>query len=79
MGKVHFMYLDFFLVLRVQNDKIWTEMNKKDKIEARKAIFDIDTVFIVCSFVYSNMVINYVNFDFFTPKYRNQKKYCYLG
>ncbi len=46
-------------------------MNKKDKIEARKAIFDIDKVFIVCSFVYSNMVINYVNFDFFTPKYRN--------
>ena len=34
------MYLDFFFVFRVQNDKILTEMNKKDKIEARKAIFD---------------------------------------
>jgi hypothetical protein len=65
------MYLDFFFVFRVQNDKILTEMNKKDKIEARKAIFDIDKVFIICTFVYSNMVINYVNFDFITPKYRN--------
>ena len=44
LGKVHFMYLDFFFVFRVQNDKILTEMNKKDKIEARKAIFDTDKV-----------------------------------
>jgi hypothetical protein len=40
-------------------------MNKKDKIEARKAIFDKHKVFILCTFVYTNMVINYVNFNFF--------------
>ena len=34
-------------------------MNKKDKIEARKAIFDMHKVFIICTFLYSNMVINY--------------------
>jgi hypothetical protein len=41
-------------------------MNKKDKIEARKAIFDMHKVFIKCTFVYSNMFINYVKFKFFT-------------
>ncbi len=51
-------------------------MNKKDKIKARKAIFDMHKV---CNFVYSNMVINYDKFKFFTSKYRNLKKYCYLG
>jgi hypothetical protein len=46
-------------------------MNKKDKIEARKAIFDMYKVFIISTFVYSNMVINDVKFKFFTTKYRN--------
>jgi hypothetical protein len=68
---VHFIYLDFFFVFLVQNDEIWLKTNKKDEIEARKAIFDMHKVFIICTFVYSNMVINYVNFKFFTPKYRN--------
>ena len=54
-------------------------MNKKDKIEARKAIFDMHKVVIICTFVYSNMVINYVNFKFFMSKYRNKKKYWDLG
>ena len=46
-------------------------MNKKDKIEARKAIFDMQRVFIIYAFVYSNIDINYVNFKFFMSKYRN--------
>ena len=46
-------------------------MNKKDKIEARKAIFDMHKVFILCTFVYSYMDTNYVKFEFFTSKYRN--------
>jgi hypothetical protein len=29
-----------FFVFLVQNDKIWRKMNKKDKIEARKALFE---------------------------------------
>ncbi len=43
-------------------------MNKKDKIKARKAIFDMHKVFTICTFVYSNMVKNYDKFKFFTPK-----------
>ena len=39
-------------------------MNKKDKIKARKAIFDMRKVFIIYAFVFSNMVINYVKFKF---------------
>ncbi len=70
-GKLYYIYLDFFLVFLVQNDKIWSEMNKKDNIEARKAIFDMHKVFIICTFVYTNMVINYVNFKIFMSKYRN--------
>jgi len=54
-------------------------MNKNDKIKARKAIFDMHKVFIMCNFVYSNMVINYDKFKFISSKYRNQEKYCYLG
>ncbi len=73
------MYQDFFLVFLVQNDKICSEMNKKGKIEARKTIFDMHKVFIKCTFVYSNMVINFVTFKFFGSKYRNQKKFCDLG
>jgi hypothetical protein len=50
-------------------------MNKKIKIEARKANFDMRKVFIICTFVYSYMVINYVIWrKNFTPKYRNYKK-----
>ena len=37
-------------------------MNKKDKIEARKAIFDMHKEFIIYAIVYSNKDINYVNF-----------------
>ena len=69
-GKVYYIYLDFFLVFLVQNDEIWWKMNKKDKIKARKAIFDVHKVFIICNFIYSNMVINYDKFKFFTSKYR---------
>jgi aspartate/methionine/tyrosine aminotransferase len=54
-------------------------MNKKDKIEARKAIFDMHKVFIICTFLYSNMVINYDKFNFFTSKYRNKKKIVIYG
>jgi hypothetical protein len=65
------MYVDFFLVFLVQNDKICSEMNKKDKIEARKAIFDMHKVIIIYAFVYSNKDMNYVNLNFFRSKYRN--------
>ena len=47
------------------------KMNKNDKIEARKANFDMHKVFIICTFVYSNIDINYVNFKFLMSKYRN--------
>jgi hypothetical protein len=60
-GKVHFMYLDFFFVFLVQNDKIWSEMNKKDKIEARKAIFDMHKVLIDS---WKNITIGLFAFDF---------------
>ena len=43
-------------------------------MEARKAFFDMHKVFITCTFVYSNMVINYDKFKFFMSKYRNKKK-----
>ncbi len=46
-------------------------MNKKDKIKARKTLFDMHKVFIICNFVCSNIDINYVNFKFFMSKYRN--------
>ena len=46
-------------------------MNKKDKIEARKAIFDMHKVIIIYAFVYSNKDMNYVNLNFFRSKYRN--------
>jgi hypothetical protein len=65
------MYVDFFLFFLVQNDKICSEMNKKDKIEARKPLFDMHKVFIICTIAYSNKDINYVNFKFFMSKYRN--------
>ena len=39
-------------------------MNKKDKIEVRKAIFDMHNVFIICYFIISYIVINYVKFKF---------------
>ena len=42
MGKVYFSYLKFFLFFPVQNDRTWQEMNKNDKIEARK-----DQIFIL--------------------------------
>ncbi len=29
-GKAYFSYLDFFLVFLVQNEEIWSKMNKKD-------------------------------------------------
>ena len=50
-------------------------MNNTDKIEARKAYFDMYKVFLnLCTCVYSYMVMNYVKFKHFTPKYRNYKK-----
>ena len=40
-------------------------MNKTDKIEARKAYFDMYKVFLnLCTCVYSYMVMNYVKFKF---------------
>ncbi len=39
-------------------------MNKKDKIEARKAVFDLQKVFIIYAFVFSNIDIHFVNFKF---------------
>ena len=42
MGKVYFSYVKFFLFFPVQNDRTWQEMNKNDKIEARK-----DQIFIL--------------------------------
>ncbi len=49
-------------------------MNKKDKFEAWKAIFDMQYEFIIYSFVYSNLDINYVNFKFFYVKIQELKK-----
>ena len=42
MGKVYLSYVNFFLFFLVQNDRKWQEMNKNDKIEARK-----DQIFIL--------------------------------
>ena len=42
MGKVYFSYVKFFLFFLVQNDRTIQEMNKNDKIEARK-----DQIFIL--------------------------------
>ena len=42
MGKVYFNYVKFFLFFPVQNDRTRQEMNKNDKIEARK-----DQIFIL--------------------------------
>jgi hypothetical protein len=36
-------------------------------------------VIIICTFVYSYMVINYFKFKFFTSKYRILRKNCDLG
>ena len=39
MGKVYFSYVRCFSKINVKNDKKLTEMNKNDKIEARKVLF----------------------------------------
>ena len=42
MGKVYFSYVRCFSKINVKNDRTWQEMNKNDKIEARK-----DEIFIL--------------------------------
>ena len=39
MGKVYFSYVRCFLVIIVKNDKKLCEMNKNDKIKARKDLY----------------------------------------
>ena len=71
-GKLYYIYLDFFLVFLVQNDKIGYDMNKKDKIEARKVSFAMFKVFSaylntnLCKFIYEYMDMNYFKFKIFT-------------
>jgi hypothetical protein len=43
-------------------------MNKKDKIEARKAIFEMHKVFIIWTFVYTNIIVEPKFKSIFTEK-----------
>ena len=64
--------LDFFFDFFAQNDKIWWEMKKKDKIEARKVIFAMFKVFSayintnLWKFIHEYMDMKYLKFKFLT-------------